>query len=452
MPAMRAAVALLAALTLVTACGGSDTAAGPASSAGLLKPGAVAYWQTVSDPDSEQWEQVEDLLKRFPDGDQWIAWLERELENQDLSWEEDVRPALGSVVDVVIYPGANEVPTVVGLTDSKNEQKLVELVAKLNGRGDDPLVTRTVDDWVAISTSQGAIDRALKEPGDPALADDDSFRSALDELPDDALSRIHVDPARAMDVLSPSIERVLGLDGLDFAGAWAKAHADGPELALSLRGAGVDRLLGGEPYASELVDKVPDDAFAFLTFQGGGLREQLDAIRQHSFFSLPLSEFEREYGFDLDELASLLDGEVAFYVRPGVPTAEFTALLDTDDAAAAEAQLRRLVDALPGDLELSVGSLEGAVVVSTAADAVEELRQSGGKLPDSDRYSDALDRAEAPDEYTGLVYVDLTEAAKLITAYTGPEVDRNLEPLQTFVAFATKEGDSASARAFLEID
>lgn len=447
---MRAAVALLAALTLVTACGGSEVGAGPASSAGVLKPGAVAYWQTVTDPESAQWQQVEELLGKFPDGDRMTAWVQQELADQGLSWEEDVKPALGTVVDVAVYRGGADIPTVVALTNTENKDQLDRLVAKLNDRSDEDLVTRAVEDWVAISTSDEALDRALKQPGENSFADDDGFESALAELPEDALSRIYVDPARASTVLSRRAEDMFGLAGLEFAAAWLRARDEGAELAGEVRGPGADRLLGAsEPYASTFPDRIPDDAFAFVTFQGGGLKGQLERFRGNMLVERFLREFEREAGVDVDEVLSLLDGEVAIYARPGVPTVEITLLLDDEDEPGAAQQVERLLRAAELDDDLAVATIDGAVVVSTARDAADDLQRAGDKLADSEKYAEALDAAEAPNEYLGLLYVDVAEAAALLDS---PELRRNLEPLGSLVAFGTEDGDRASLRAFLSID
>ena len=460
MAAMRAVVvAFLLALALVTGCGGADIGAGPESSAGLLKPGALIYWQTVSDPDSDQWEQAEDLLGKFPDGERWIAELKKEIADEGVTWEADVRPALGSVVELAVYAQAGgESPGFVGLTNPDDKDKLLELVRKLNAKSDEPVVSRVVGDWVALSDSQDAIDAALKEEGGQALANNDNFKSALEELPDDALSRVYVDAARAIALVGEGPERkaldMLGLDGLDFAGAWAKAKEDGAELALTLRGEGADRLLGsGEPYASKLLEKVPDDAFAFLTFQGKGFAGQLEQLRGTPWLAMALRELEREAGIDLTELATLLDGEVAFFVRRGVPTAEFTLLLDSNDPAGAKRSIEPLLRLVPDTIRITVETLENIVVVSTALDPLEDLRGGTAKLADSDRFKDALDAAGAPEEYTGLAYVDLSEASALIASFTDSEVvRRNLEPLQTLVAYGETDGDVASARIFLEID
>jgi hypothetical protein len=462
--------ALFGALALgAVACGSSDVGAGTASSAGLLRPGAIAYWQTVSDPDSPQWDQAEELLQRFPDGDKWIAKLKNDLLREEkVSWEQDVRPALGDVVDLAVYAQTSRKPAVVGLTNPKDPDKLVALVRKLDvAEGGDPTVTRVVGDWVAISDTQAAIDTALKDGGGRSLDDEQSFKSAMNDLPEDALSRGYIDPARVIDLLGPEERKALsmvGLESLDFAGAWAKAKDDGAELALALRGEGADRLFGAtEPYSSRFLGKVPDDAFAFLSFQGRGLRRQLEQLRSNPLFAMELRDFERESGVDVDEVIGLLQGEVAFYARPAAPIPELTLVLQADDEAQAKATVERLLRGVSDQLEgvhLSVESLDGAVVVSTSTRAVEELGGSGDKLPDSDRYKQALSAASAPDEYTGLAYVDLAEAWALVREYLGlsgeedevpPAVRRNLEPLQSLVAFGKQDGSLSTSVTFLEI-
>jgi hypothetical protein len=462
--------ALLAALALgAVACGSEDVGTGTASSAGLLRPGAVAYWQTVSDPDSPQWEQAEELLHRLPDGEKWITELKNDFQRDEkVTWEGDVRPALGDVVDVVVYAEASRKPAVVGLTNPEDPQKLLALVRKLDvGDPGAPTATRVVGDWVAISDRHAAIDMALKERSGRSLADEQSYRSAMNDLPDDALSRGYVDPARVVELLAPDQRNALstlGLENLDFAGAWVKAKDDGAELAAALRGEGADRLFGAaEPYSSRFVEQVPDDALAFLSFQGSGLRRQLAQLRSNPLFATELRDFERESGIDIDDVIGLLDGEIAFYARPAVPIPELTLLIQADDEARAKATIERLLRGLSAELQgvhLTVGTLDGAVVVSTSTRAPEELRGSGAKLPDSDRYKQALEAAGAPDEYTGLAYVDLSNAWDLIREYLGlsgegdevpPAVRRNLEALESLVAFGRQDGSLSTSVAFLQI-
>jgi hypothetical protein len=452
---MRAiAIALLGALTLgLAGCGGGVGADSEAAS--LLKPGAVAYLELVTDPESEQWKQAEQLLQKFPDGDRWIAELKRELvQEEGLDWKRDVKPALGDRTIIAAYPNSGPAsegsePLVVGLTNAEDPDKTVALFKKFDQEDARPTVTRVLDGWIAISDSEAALEAALKADGGQSLADDEGFKTALTELPEDALGRVYVDPAGVVSSAGSAF-KLPGLDELDFAGAWTKTRDDGAELSFVVRGAGAEKLLGtGEPYASKLLEHVPGDAFAFISFRGEGLKGQLDEFRSNPLFSMGLRELEREAGVNVAEITALFDGEVAFFARPGVPTAEFTLLLESDDPPSAKSSIESLLRLVPESLGLKVETREGVVVVSTAP---SPLQASGDTLGDTDRYTNALDAANAPDEYTGLAYVDLTLAGRLIGRYAGAEVNRNLEPLQTLVAYGTKDGDRASALAFLGID
>jgi Protein of unknown function (DUF3352) len=493
MRAMRSVAVMLFAtvcLAVAAGCGGTSTAGGVgtgASPAAELKPGALVYWESVTDPGSDEWQQAEELLQRFPDGEKWIAELRKSIANEGVDWEQDVEPALGETTALAVYPKAGDhSPDVVGLTNPEDPDKTTALVAKLNeSDGGDPKVTRVVGDWVLLAESETAIDAALKTDGGGSLADDGSFTSAMEELPDDSLSRVYVDPAGALeafagaDASAASAFRMLGLDRLDFAGAWAKAKEDGAELAFTAGGEGAAQLLGSaEPYSSALLDRVPADAFAFVTFQGRGAMKQLEGLENNPLYAMGLRQLERELGVKIEELVALAEGEIGFYARTALPFPELTLMLDSDNPeqarASAENVLRGLArqeggavtedggvtTAVIDEFTVSLGTVEDLVVFTTSKDAFDELAGSGDKLPGSDRWRSAVETAGVPDEYTSLTYVDVGEALALLQAYLGvsgkeqlpPEVARNLEALTTFVAWGTLDGEVASARAFLEID
>jgi hypothetical protein len=483
---MRVAWAVLvSSLALVAVgCGGDDLGAGEESAAEQLKAGALVYWETDSDPDSDQWRQAEELLKRFPDGEKWIDALRREVESEgDVTWEGDIKPALGAQIAVAVYGTSASDVSFVGLTNPDNPDKTVALVEKLNeaDADEDDAIARVVDDWVVIAEEAADIDAALKTESGEALSGDDGFDSAMEELPDDSLSRVYVDAAAALELfgtLDPETRSALqmfGLDGLEFAGAWAKAEEKGAELALTLRGEGADRLLGtGDPYASKLLDRVPADAWAFYTFRGDAARQQFERFRENPLYSMGLREVERELGVQLSEIVALFEGEVAFYSRPGAPIPELTLLLDAEDPAqargSADRLLRTLAERAGGEVtedggittavfdefSVNLGTTEGALVLSTSKDPFAS--SVGDNLGDSDRYQDALDAAGAPDEYTGLAYVDLAEAVELVLGYAAvadedlpDDVRRNLEPLRSLVAFGEEDGNLSSQLVFVEI-
>lgn len=481
-------LALLSGLVLLAAgCGSEDVGVGGANAAEMLKAGALVYWETESDTDSDQWQKIEELLGRFPDSDKWIAELKQELESEGgVTWERDVKPALGDQVAVAVYGKSIQDVGFVALTNPEDAKKTVALVEKLNATDDaeDDAVTRVVGDWIFLSDKQASIDAALAGDGVRLLADDEGFKNGMAELPDDTLSRVWFDVAAALqafgdaDAAAAKSFRMLGLDKIDFAGAWAKARDDGAEIAGALRGEGADKLLGAaEPYKSALLELVPADAFAFTSFQGEGTTAQFQELRSNPLYGMALQGFEEELGIEIDDLIRLFRGEVAFYAAPGSPIPELTLLLEADDPAEARETADRLLRTVAqraggevtedGDVTTAVfpgftvnlATVESTLVLTTARGAIAEIGEPGGKLADSDRYKQALEAAGVPADYTGLAYVDLSEAINLIMGFASssgenvpPEISRNLEPLKSLVAYGAKDGDLGKSLLFVEIE
>jgi hypothetical protein len=476
--------ALLATLVLVGAgCGSENVGAGESAGAELLKPGALVYADLDSDPESDQWKQVEELVLRFPDGEKWLAELKKEIETgSDITWEE-AHETLGGDSAVAVYANSMTDVKVVALLRPDDVDEALELIERIQKEEpDDPLITRRLDDWIAVSDKEESIDAALKADGGQALADNEEFQEGMAELPDDALGRVYVDVAAAFETFGRGPEaqalRMFGLDELDFAGAWAKARDDGAELAGVVRGEGADKLLGAsEAYSSDLLDLVPADAFAFVTFRGTGIGEQVGALRANPLYGSALKEFEQETGVTVAEVLRLIDGEVAFYAAPGVPIPELTLLVRPDDPAQARESAERLLRALAamavgevtedGDVTTAIfdnftvnlGMVDNTLVLTTTKDAITALGSSSEKLADTDRYKDALEAAGAPDQYTGLAWIDLKQTIDLIMGFASlsgetvpPDVSRNLEPLRSLIVYGEKDGNLVKSLVFVGIE
>ena len=476
--------ALVSTLVLVAAgCGSEDVGAGESAGAELLKPGALVYVDLESDPESDQWKQVEELVLRFPDGEKWLAELQNEIESgSDITWTE-AQETLGGDSAVAVYATSMTDVKVVALTRPEDVDEALKLIERINKEEpNDQLITRKVDDWIAVSDKEQSLDAALKAEDGQALADDEAFQEGMAELPEDALGRVYVDVATAFETFGRGEEaqalRMFGLDELDFAGAWAKALDEGAELAGVVRGEGAEKLFGAsEEYTSELLELVPADAFAFTTFMGTGIGEQVRALRDNPLYGSALKDFEQETGVTVAEVLRLIDGEVAFYAAPGAPIPELTLLVRPDDPAQARESAERLLRALAamavgkvtedGDVTTAVfegftvnlGTVDGTLVLTTTKDAIADLGNSGEKLTDTDRYKDALETANAPDEYTGLAWIDLKETIDLIMGFASvsgesvpPEVSRNLEPLRSLVAYGEKDGNLVKSLVFVGIE
>ena len=237
-------IAVLALLALVAAACGSKTSSSSGgggsipAGASLVRTGVVAFVSVDSDTGSGQWQQLDELAHKFPGRDKAIARLQQELSKQGVDYERDVKPALGPELDLAIASGGTQSSTrVVGLTKPGDPAKFKALVAKLNASDSSGsnAVYREVDGWYALSDSQAAITSVLK--GDrTALADDETFKQALDKLPGDTLVKAFVDGQRVNALVAqaaassggPSFDpSTLGLDNLEYIAASASAEDDG---------------------------------------------------------------------------------------------------------------------------------------------------------------------------------------------------------------------------------
>src|SRR5207248_9000698 len=77
------------------------------SGATLVDSGALAFVAIDSDLSSSRWQQLDALVKKFPVRDKFLAELKRGLATQQIDYERDVKPALGSELDVSFVGGAS---------------------------------------------------------------------------------------------------------------------------------------------------------------------------------------------------------------------------------------------------------------------------------------------------------------------------------------------------------
>lgn len=490
-------LALLPVALVLASCGGTEKS-GVSGDPGakLIRSGALAYVAIDSDLGSNQWQQVDALLKKFPGRDEWLASLKRTLAKKGVDYDRDVKDALGPEVDIaVVSAGSPQQPAFAFLTKPASMEKAKALVSKLDDAPPPP-ATRVVDGWLAVSKTNEMLDRVLRGSDTTSLADDAAFKDAVAELPTDTLAKAYVNgrqladlansvlngpaqPAAAGGGLSP-----FGLDKLEWISASLQAKDNGIELTGDVKGASGSRLVeGGSPYESKLIGGVPADALAFLTFQGSAFGSQLAELRKNPMFNQGLRQAEKELGMRLDEVLALLSHEVAFYIRRGPGLPEFSLALEAPDQQKALTTLQRLfrriariTPARPcrapapeggltvgcvdfGRFNVQYAAFDGKVLVTTAPTGISDYRAKGDKLADDNTFKDALDAAGAPDKTGGLVYVNLHDGVQLIESYMGisgeqmpQKVRENLKPLKSFVAYNVTTGDLTKLTAFLEIE
>src|SRR6266566_7501354 len=302
---------LLAALALVSGCGGgSGATSSTESGATVVGEGALAFVSVSSDLGSSQWQQADKLAQKFPFRDQALAQFKQELAKQNLDYDKDVKPALGPEVDVVVAEGASLNQTVaVLMTKPDDVAKFKALVSKADASGGSTAVYREVNGWYLASDKQASIDKVLKGSGG-SLADDSTFKDALGKLPGDALVKAYLNgnelgalvrEAAAQQGGTTFDPSTVGLDKLDYVSASVSAESDGLRVRGAAQGAGTNALGAGD-YSSSLLDNVPGDALAFLSFRGGGTADQLKKLESNPQTAKSLQQLQATLGVSLDDL------------------------------------------------------------------------------------------------------------------------------------------------------
>jgi hypothetical protein len=465
--------ALVAGLVLAVAgCGGSDSAATGGTGAASIAPKSSAVYATINtDLDSDQVNQLEDLLSKFPDREKLLAEIEKGLSEDDVSWETDIKPALGETLDLVVLDLKRE--DVVGILKPADEQKLEALVKK----GDDPAVTRKVDGWTLIADDEATLDRFETARSSGKLEDAAEFNDAMDGLPDEALAKLYVNGAGATTALNEAgAAGATGNNRLKAVALALGAESSGLKLDGAVTSELEDDLASTKPYESKLIEAAPEGALAFISGNGYGQVEKSIERAPGTF-----DQFREMLGIDLRGVFKLLDGEFALWVGQGAPIPEITFLAEAPDEAAATAALDKLAALIPADagaerrtteidgvqakqvvvegFPITYAAFDGRVIVTSRPGAISDVRDGGDSLADDDDFKQAKDDAGMGDETFGFAYVNVEELAALVEGFAGaagedvpPEVSRNLEPLGTLLFHSSGEPEDLKLSAFLAIE
>jgi len=487
-------LALIGAAALVLAgCGASDKASSGAAE--IVPANAPAFVAVDSNADSSQWQQIEELLKKFPDGGQVFSMLRSSFEGDTkLDWERDVKPALGDEIDLVWLDFQARGANVVAVTKPKDKEKFKAAVEKANESDEtnEQLIVGEFEDWLVLSDSQAKIDRFKQQvPEGDSLADDSTYEDATAELPDDSLVSVFARGRALLQVIEDtallptgSLFQLQAGQRPEFIAAAIAAQDEGMRFVTASRteDQSADQV---ETFESKLLADVPGDAVAFLAFHGGDvLDKQLQQLQGEAMAQGALEQFERMFGLKIDAITGLFKNEVALYARAGTPFPEVTLLLEAPNEQEALAtvdnllmQLTKVAPAQPCQPQEQAGvtvkcvgfqgfsiryaAFDGKVVVTTGAQSIEEIRSGGPRLADDDAFKDARDAAGVPDETAGFVWLDFEDGLPLVLGLAEAsgdsdeipqEIRRNLEPLRSLVAWADSEGRTSSAELFLAID
>jgi hypothetical protein len=482
-----AAAAFLAALAFVGAgCGGGSKsgATGSSGAASLVSANAPFYASIDTSLSSDQWKAFNSLLDKFPGKDKLLTQLRQSLESDTkVTWKNDVKPALGSELDVAaldLDPAGN----VVGFLQPKDEDAFNRFVKKTNAEAKKPSDKIYVLDykgWKVIADSQAKLDRFKQQAGSGAkLADDSTFKDATGSLSDKALVKIYANGRQIFDRFRQAFPQLAssGASSIDWIAAELVAKDDGVAFDGNVKTHSKSK---AKPYEAKLLGEVPSGAILYLSFNGSAAQSQLQKAFRSGAGSL--SPQALPFLRLLQQLAPLFAHENALYVRAGgalIP--EVTLVTQPDNTSQGVATIDKLVASLGksfglplhprpvtiagapfkelnlGNVSLFYGAVDGKVVLTDAQRAVSDLESGGSKLKDDSTFEDAKKASGLPDQTNGFVYLDLKDAIPLLESLVqlggvqAPrEVSDNLRPLQSFTAWSTTDGDLRKFSVFLQL-
>jgi hypothetical protein len=480
---MRWPVAAVLALALAAAgCGGTETTGSSAS--GIVPAGVPAFISINTDPDSSQWDTVDQLASKFPDKQKAVDAAKKELRKEGFDWERDLKPALGPEVDLVWLDFASGGENIVGLLQPNDDEAFRRGVEKANAKDpSDKAIYEKYKGWTVISDKQSLIDRfeRMADSADETLEDDPAFSRAMKSTPDEALAKAYVDGRKVMGAINREVtpdqrQFVRKLGTLDWATASLAASSDGIAFDTTVHGT-LGKFFGKGPstpaFDARLPDIVPKDTLFYLTFHG--TKGLLGGLNENPVFQ------SRELGpvlHVLGDIGKLLQGENALYVRPsGSSIPEITLITEPKPGVSGRATLDRILakyaadlGVLPrrgkvagvptstldfGDFRIHYGDVNGKLVVTDNRAGIANVLHPGKPLTSSPTYKDALETSGMPDKTHGFLYVDIRAGTGLVEKLSGEripgEVSRNLKPLRSAVEYAVSRQHQLSVRFFLRI-
>ena len=470
---------LAAAAALAAGCGGTTAQTGAGASS-IVPASAPAYIAIDSNPDSSQWQTINDLAGKFPDKQKGVDSIKQDLSKEGVDWAKDVKPALGDEFDLVWLDFENDGMNVVGLTQPKDRAKFKALVAKANASAkdsSDKAFYGTFKEWAIIAPTQAVIDRFKRESNAATtmLADDRSFKKSMDRLGSDSVVRAYVNGKFLMKLarryggaeVKPYIDKVGTLD-------WIAAR-----LGATSEGIGLDTIVHGTPgslfkgatkssaFSPKLLGTVPADALVYLSFHGS--KGMFNGLRQNPALNTP--QF-RQFAQPLQQIGRVLEGENALYARPGARIPEVT-LVSTPSSPgtpivdrmlkkfAGEAPRTQTIDGTrvhalaTNGMGLYYADVNGKFVVTDQPRGIRAVKRSGKSLSENDEFQSAKDASGMPDKTWSTLYVNIHASVpygeRLAQQHIPAEIARNIKPLRSAVEYAASHTHEIQVTFFLRI-
>jgi hypothetical protein len=477
---------------VASGCGGGGGGGTAPAGADLAPASAPAYIWVDTDLSSDQIQTAKALLDRFPGKAKLLGLINKELAKKNVSWETDVKPALGPELDWVWLDFKNNGDDVVGFAQPKDKAKLDTLLKA----ADPPFVSTEINGWTVFAQKQELLSRFRSASSAGSLADDKRFQDEMKRVPEESIARAYVNGAPVM----AAAEQALAQSGSvsfklsDFftfnsAAAAAEAEKDGVKLEAD---ADVDIALKPDPianpYEAKLPNELPSGALFYESFSqlDKTVRATLQIVsRAVPNFDQQLGQVESALGLSLEkDVYPTISGESALAVYKGtgtsLPTFEFVlAVKDEAKARKLVSQTNALlvlsgavqpkkvtvggvqVDEVPvpgAGFSVIYGVFDHKLVISNARAAFTGLRSKGPKLASDPLYKAAAAAAGMPSKTIGFAYANLRTGLPYTYDFeeqsgtpVPQDVRANSKPLQSALLYSTRDGSHFAVAGFVGI-
>jgi uncharacterized protein DUF3352 len=489
---LLAALAALAAVLVLAACGSSDSSSTPAAGpdpASAVPADSVLYAEAAVRPQGAQSDAVEGVLSKLlgtsDAGGAVSAQVDKLLQSEhtELTYAHDIAPWLGSRAAIFFSKlasgNASDGAIVVATTDPQAASQTAAKAAaeaphsqpvhdasyhgvsySTQGSG----AFGVVGDFLVAGTEAGF--RAVVDTvnGGKQLASSDAYASAVAPAPDDRLATVWVDPRAIVQAVVK--DGSLSANGLNFAQllqkaplepvvGWADATPSSIGLELSTpapRGASTGQ---------SLVSGFPADSW--LAFGAHGIGQGL-AQGLASLNSLPAEAFggrspaaalqrvKRLTGLDLPSFAKWLDDVSGFVAGSSIFTLGGAVVLGSHDQPASTATLAEIERILRRDVDLTVSPLgngqSGFSVRPQGAPVEIVVQQRDGKVV-AGLGPNSVDQALKPDS-TLASNSAFKSAESVLGEGLAPSFYLDFAPIASFIQLQGNNPQIEQARPYLD--
>ncbi len=505
------AVLALAAVALAACGGGGDSDEiydlGP-DPATMVPADTPFYMKALIRPEGEMSSDLDSVLNKLLVTDDAGSKIQEAIDDgladsgKDLTYDEDISPWLGARAGLFIN-GYNaksheaEGAAVIAVTDADAAQSFVDKVEPDGKTTDHNGVSITTDrkddssvagdgDFLIAGTTDGVI-ASIDAKDSDTFADVDGSTTGLDQVPDDSIFSLYVDPTKVVDLIKASGE--IPADQLKQIEDQLAQMGDGP---IDAWGTVTDSSIGfgasapapdDAPDPTDLVSTFPADSW--LAFAASDVGDQIassiaqfkagfeaglqDAAPNVAANTDPIGMFQDATGLNLEQDLAWIGDAGGFVEGTSIFGLGGGLVVTTDDQGAAEDAVAKVQQAIGKSRDLKVtpsqdggfdiqaqGAPLGAevaveddkVVVAAGADTVDDVLSPSETLGDSDTFQAAED--DLGDDLTPSFFVNFAPILDLIdsTGQSDPEIESArpyLNALDFLIGGSKVDGDRSIA-------